>query len=1431
MSQHPQAAAATSSELTDEDLIREIEAAVMSRPLPGTRGSVSEQSIGHRPSTSTQPVGIGLLSRSTGVDIAPDERYTHTNGHLEATGSGHYVNYGAFSDDSDAEAAAGLAAMQAADEQDAAERARRSSGGNGSIYDSYSSPGIVTSEDYLHDEQSGSDSDYKVDMGLIGGGYEAHLRYDDNARRQSDTEYGHLQTSDYETYPPQINSVRSSDISTDGRTSQTDSWVPMPTPDFNRPLPPIHSGVARVDASGTGGLTEPSPHPQRLSFEDGDEVTLVDTESERPPSGSSPSKEIQDLFYHPGMSMNRPLPPAPNEVQPRLPHLMPAGTYDKGELPPLPGQTNHPSYLTSHESYDSTNSSSVPRSSSYASARSTPRHDRPMRAKTDADKAKLQRQVTLGRDTSYDSAQTAAGYDLPVLKRNFVPEKITAQQFRKCTEPWALSSIVKWLKATAADAEYLKENALVQAIVLLFTTKVPTMNTTDAEDLGSMVVKEMFQTGVLIKDEEWVRLGTGELSGVLFQLTGTGCYTPKVHVTDGVGKCYSHHCMRTWKRVDLSIKMPPERKAEDWVTFYKLKKEDLEGRDKKDIERQNILHEIVTTEDGYIEQLDVLRLLYRDRLLSFQPPIIPAKRLAGFIHDVFGRVDELKRVNEDFLLGQLKYRQEEQGPWIVGFGDIFREWIRKAKLAYINYATGFPIANQLVRYEAERNITFRHFLEQARDDKRSKRLAWDTYLKTPITRLQRYGLLLQTVHKTMKGESEEKTFLQFAIDEIRAVTFECNAKVDDVSKKIELRELGKQLRLRKEMRHVELNLDHLGREVIIQGDLLRAGGRGLQWVDTRAILFDHYFVLAKALSTKDSAGGVKYDYYDVSKFPIPMDLLVLESMDDDPVVKSSVKGIGAVTSAVSTRPQLGASGSAVRTNSAPGAPQNQITHTNTNISSGNSGTSIPSAKSMIATTVLDSSSKDEKVMYPFRVKHLGKTDVYTLYAFSASNRQEWCEAIVSTKTRHASALTAQNAEPFRLRVLADTAFGYDSSIYGAPRSIMISGTPLDQAIRQVEEKYVGQSRPGPVCRAAVNCATVFNQPHGRLMCAVGTDYGVYLSEYDNPRGWARSIPLHRVSQVTVLEEFNIFLIISDKSLIAYPLDSVCSPSPNYVPQADSSTRRPPQKLSGTREVGFFVTGRMKDRGLVFYKKKDGLSSTFKVLEPVLQKSTTSRTRFLPTSGRRGHTEFFREYDEFYIPADCYSLNLFHSSLAISTSRGVEVLTLDKKVPFSVPILKADQPDAQAHLSSIASRIKDQRPLGMFRLSEAEFLVCFEECAVYVNKHGDVSRSVLLEFVGYAKSACLFGEHIILFHDDFVEIRNSLTGRLKQVISGRDIKCLDDGGSGNAVGNDGPPTLGGGLNGLGVQGFGSAPRSVKFCMQNPTYERSQIIVELLENDFR
>ena len=1104
---------------SNDDLMQEVEAAVMGRAPPSSwrrntqtvrpsnPNGLSSEGGEPPPLFSGQSHGEGQGTRD------PDR----PNGVIGELAEGQYVDYGAYSDRSDAEAEAGLAAMHMADEQDAIEEARRRSESTSSRVDRGSRSNEAH---YRQGAEGSSDSDVHVDMDSMGGGFPGHMHY-------GSEHFSNANESPQNRHRP-FNPTRTSQRSdTSAGVLDPEGGLYEYPPPGNDYMPPFMP--ARVDTGGTGGLSEPSAHPRRLSFEDGDESTLAESEETYTSGTQSPSSGMPDMFFHPGQGSSRPLPAAPvQSLQDQtVPQLMPAGTYQHPERHVQYDAYGRPTFPAAPDAYNqllTPSGTPVPRSSSLVSHGSVPQTVPPIRSKTDADRAKIlkeqQRQGlrsasiygsdALGDASINPSAELLGLPEIPAGKRGkFNPAKLSTNEFRKCSEPWALSSITTWVKEMSEGEAYLREQAIIDGIVALFTHKVPTMNTADAEMLGGKVVQSMFESGALLRDEEWVKFGQEPMSGVLFQLTGTGCYSPRLHSSQSPenitqekpNRCYSHHCMRTLKKINLHTqRLEPQRKVEDWATFYGMKKEDTEKAGSKEVERQYNLHEIVTSEDTYMDQLEVLRVLYRDTLIKTVPPIVDPKRKDGFIQQVFGRADTIKQVNEDYLLAQLKYRQQEQGPWIVGFSDIFREWIRKAKMAYIDYAAGYPNANLLIRQESERNVLFRQFLDQMRDNERSKRLGYDTYLKAPITRLQRYSLLLATVHKHTIQDSEEKTNLQIAIDEIRVATSECDARVADMQRHVELSELASKLQLRPGMEKIRLNLTHMGREILCRGDLQRMGSNRFTWVDCHAILFDHYLVLAKSIEKRDALGGLKSEKYDVSKVPIPMDLLVLESLDDDPVVKSSMKGLGPVTTVTTKAPTTQEARGHRQSTSNSGGPPGALTHSNTASSAASLHTN--GTGKTVTSTGLES-GKDEKVIYPFRVRHLGRTEGYVLYASTREERNKWCDKIIEAKTRHAASLYRQNAEPLRLRVIADTAFAYDA-MTGSSRSILIDGTPLHRALREVETAFNESGpRPSPVCRAAVNCATAFVQPYGIPMVAVGTDYGVYISDYKNPRGWSR----------------------------------------------------------------------------------------------------------------------------------------------------------------------------------------------------------------------------------------------------------------------------------------------------------------------------------------
>lgn len=861
----------SAEEIAQERIYQDIENAVM----PGRTGSRP------LPLPVSGPLNGDLLDNELGDLPRRSSQATNSNG--------RQADYEFDDDDSDIEAAAGLEAMRIADEQD------------GMLFGSPAIP-----QEPVPTQDASSDSDYaNIDMGLYGGGYDAHMSYGDNLFPSQ----GNRSEIDDQSRPlPLPHELRKSNEYNPpaGLGGMTDYSVPTE----NSYQYPNNASVP-ADAYGNEGSQRPRTG-HRLSFDAGDEQYNLEYRAPSRESGrsgnESPFKDdIPEMFYHPGMSSTvpaqRPLPAIPpsDEATPQLtsPALSRGSSQDFQHHYARSFDSTAPTlYHTQDSEYPpqtmlNPSGPFVPRSASLSSHTNTPQAVPPVRSKTDAEerqaRQKLYRQQMLrsGALDNYDTSasQSSVTLDLPTLpagrRRKFNPEKLTADDVRRCKEPWALSQVAVWLKEmaggdTGEGETDLREKTIFDGLVSLFTTKVPNMNIADAEALSALIVREMLDAGVLVRDEEWVKFGQGSVSGVMWQLTGSGCYAPRLHALDeseSLGQCYSHHCTRTARKLDLDAQaLEPARKAQDWATYWQITAEKLEevrSTSKKEIERQNNLHEIVQSEDTYMDQLNVLLVLYRDSLIKTQPPIISPQKVSRFVSSVFGKADMIHKVNKDYLLTMLKYRQKMEGPWIKGFSDIFRDWIRRAKQPYIDYAAGFPNAQFLIRKEADRNILFQDFLNKARENTLSKRLDWNTYLKAPITRLQRYGLLLDTVLKHMPHESEEKTNLAMAIEEIKKVTMECDAKVDEMQKKVEMQELGQKLFLRPGMERVELNLDHLGRELLFKGDLQRPGTNRFQWLETHALLFDNYLVLAKTVLQRDINGARKKEVYDVSKLVSP----------------------------------------------------------------------------------------------------------------------------------------------------------------------------------------------------------------------------------------------------------------------------------------------------------------------------------------------------------------------------------------------------------------------------------------------------------------------------------------------------------------------------------------------------------------------------------
>ncbi|OHW91056.1 rho1 guanine nucleotide exchange factor 3 [Colletotrichum incanum] len=97
---------------------------------------------------------------------------------------------------------------------------------------------------------------------------------------------------------------------------------------------------------------------------------------------------------------------------------------------------------------------------------------------------------------------------------------------------------------------------------------------------------------------------------------------------------------------------------------------------------------------------------------------------------------------------------------------------------------------------------------------------------------------------------------------------------------------------------------------------------------------------------------------------------------------------------------------------------------------------------------------------------------------------------------------------------------------------------------------------------------------------------------------------------------------------------------------------------------------------------------------------------------------------------------------------------------------------------MAGTISDQFALAIFDLNENELLIVYERCAVYLNKWDcKPSRPHFLYFLGRVQNvtkAIMHSKYLLLFTDQYIEIRVAETGELRQFIPGSYVRFLGQG---------------------------------------------------------
>ncbi|KAL7315632.1 RHO1 GDP-GTP exchange protein 2 [Mucor circinelloides] len=290
-----------------------------------------------------------------------------------------------------------------------------------------------------------------------------------------------------------------------------------------------------------------------------------------------------------------------------------------------------------------------------------------------------------------------------------------------------------------------------------------------------------------------------------------------------------------------------------------------------------------------------------------------------------------------------------------------------------------------------------------------------------------------------------------------------------------------------------------------------------------------------------------------------------------------------------------------------------------------------------------------------------------------------------------------------------------------------------------------------------NTATIYNDDNMEQVI-VGADQGVYVTKRDpatKKNIITRIITVEKVSQIELMPESQL-LVLADKTLWTFPLEILAS---GASPQAKRGR-------SVSQNTAFFHVGECLSKTLVCVVKSNTLSATtIRVLEPVIM-DENKKTKSLFSLKRlvRSGPVGLKAYKDLYLPSEASSINLLKSKMCISSPREIGVVDMKN---FGVQAL-LDPEDEE--LGFVFNR-PDVRPITIYRIQFAEYLVCYNEFAFFVDQRGRFIRSsVRIDWEGAPDSFALSYPYVLAFEPDFIEIRNVHTGGLEQIIRGKNIRC-------------------------------------------------------------
>lgn len=210
--------------------------------------------------------------------------------------------------------------------------------------------------------------------------------------------------------------------------------------------------------------------------------------------------------------------------------------------------------------------------------------------------------------------------------------------------------------------------------------------------------------------------------------------------------------------------LEPEPDAQNWQ--HTVGKDVVASLSQREIERQEVINELMVTESSHLRTLRVLDLIFYQRMRK--ESLLPREELVR----LFPNLPELIEIHNSWCEAMRKLREE--GPIIRDIGDLMlarfdgpaREELQQVAA---QFCSSQSIALELIKTRQRKESRFQLFMQEAESHPQCRRLQLRDLIISEMQRLTKYPLLLENIIKHTEGGSSEHEKLCRARDQCREI--------------------------------------------------------------------------------------------------------------------------------------------------------------------------------------------------------------------------------------------------------------------------------------------------------------------------------------------------------------------------------------------------------------------------------------------------------------------------------------------------------------------------------------------------------------------------------------------------------------------------------------------------------------------------------------